>query len=242
MSVVSSTQGRLEPISDHLLAEPVIIARMAEAIFGPDHVVDWKAMGDDYDVIRDHASRVVPGTENFNERVRDKYGFILPNPPRDHRNFATPDGKAAFTVRDLEYLAPPEGYLVLQTMRSHDQYNTTFYGLDDRYRGISGGRRVILIHPEDLVQTGFADRDVVDVVSMFKGEERRAERFRLVAYPTVRGCVAAYYPEANALVHRDLVARESNTPGFKAMMVRFEPAREAVRAEEEMGLESAVAV
>ncbi|MBE1515314.1 FdhF/YdeP family oxidoreductase [Nesterenkonia halotolerans] len=227
MSVVSSTRGRLEPVSDHLLAEPVIIARMAQAIFGPDHVVDWQAMAEDYDVIRDHASRVVEGTEDFNRRVRDKQGFVLPNPPRDHRSFATADGKAGFTVRELEYLDPPEGHLVLQTMRSHDQYNTTFYGLDDRYRGISGGRRVILIHPEDLAATGFADRDLVDVVSVFQGEERRAERFHLVAYPTARGCVAAYYPEANALTHRGLVARESNTPGFKAMMVRFE-----ARAEE----------
>jgi formate dehydrogenase major subunit len=222
MSVVSSTQGRLEPVSDHLLAEPVIIARIAEAALGAEHVVDWKAMADDYDVIRDHASRVVPGTEDFNRRVRDKYGFVLPNPPRDHRQFATEGGKAEFSVRDLEYLEPPAGHLVLQTMRSHDQYNTTFYGLDDRYRGISGGRRVILIHPEDLAETGFADRDMVDVISTFRGEERRAHQFRLVSYPTARGCVAAYYPEANALVHRDLVARESNTPGFKAMMVRFE--------------------
>lgn len=223
MSVVSRTQGRLEPVSDHLLAEPVIIARMAEAIFGPEHAVDWKAMAQDYDVIRDHCSRVIPGTENFNERVRDKYGFVLPNPPRDKRSFATESGVASFTVRDLEYLTPPKGHLVLQTMRSHDQYNTTFYGLDDRYRGISGGRRVILIHPEDLVEAGFKDREMVDVVSVFRDDERRAESFRLVAYPTVKGCVAAYYPEANALVHRDLVARESNTPGFKAIFVRFEP-------------------
>lgn len=228
MSVVSSTKGRLEPVSDHLLAEPVIIARMAEAILGADHAVNWKAMAEDYDVIRDHASRVIPGTENFNERIRNKYGFVLPNPPRDRRAFATATGKAAFTVRDLEYLVPPEGHLVLQTMRSHDQYNTTFYGLDDRYRGISGGRRVILIHTEDLEKMGFQDRDLVDVVSVFRGEERRAERFRLVSYPTARGCAAAYYPEANALVHRDLVARESNTPGFKAMMVRFEPAKEVL--------------
>ncbi|WP_150461850.1 FdhF/YdeP family oxidoreductase [Nesterenkonia ebinurensis] len=223
MSVISRTQGRLEPISDHLLAEPVLIARMAQAIFGTEHLVDWRAMAEEYDVIRDHASRVIPGTENFNQRVRDKHGFVLPNPPRDHRAFATGDGRAAFTVRDLEYLKPPEGHLVLQTMRSHDQYNTTFYGLDDRYRGISGGRRVILIHADDLAEAGFADRDLVDVVSVFRGEERTAERFRLVAYPTVRGCVAAYYPEANALVHRDLVARESNTPGFKAVFVRFAP-------------------
>src|SRR5699024_5142278 len=212
MSVVSKTQGRLEPISDHLLGEPVILARMAEAIFGPDHHVNWKAMADDYDVIRDHCSRVIPGTEDFNERVRAKYGFVLPNPPRDRREFATPAGKAHFSVRELEYLAPPEGYLVLQTMRSHDQYNTTFYGLDDRYRGISGGRRVILVHPDDLAATGFQDRDLVDVFSMYQGEERRADAFRLVSYPTARGCAAAYFPEANALVHQGLVARESNTP------------------------------
>ncbi|WP_022873621.1 FdhF/YdeP family oxidoreductase [Nesterenkonia alba] len=241
MSVVHSTQGRLEPVSDHLLAEPVIIARMAEAIFGPDHVVDWKAMADDYDVIRDHCSRVILGTEDYNKRIRQKYGFVLPNPPRDHREFATEDGRAAFTVREMEYFVPPEGHLILQTMRSHDQYNTTFYGLDDRYRGIHGGRRVILIHPEDLKKTGFKDRDLVDVISVFKGEERRANRFRLVEYPTARGCAAAYYPEANALVHRDLVARESDTPGFKAMMVRFVPSTEEVRADEETGLEVDVA-
>lgn len=244
MSVISSTQGRLEPVSDHLLAEPVIVARMAQAILGADHPVDWQAMAEDYDVIRDHCSRVVLGTENFNKRVRDKFGFVLPNPPRDHRAFATEDGLAHFTVRDLEYLMPPPGHLVLQTMRSHDQYNTTFYGLDDRYRGISGGRRVILIHPQDLQAAGFADRDLVDVVSVFRNEERRAERFRLVAYPTVRGCAAAYYPEANALVHRDLVARESNTPGFKAIFIRFEPCAEETREEEhhverDVGLELA---
>ncbi|MCD1285734.1 MULTISPECIES: FdhF/YdeP family oxidoreductase [unclassified Brevibacterium] len=223
MSVVSRTQGRLEPVSDHLLAEPVLLARIAEAVLGPEHPVDWKAMAEDYDVIRDHASRVIPGTEDFNTRVRDKYGFVLPNPPRDQRSFATAEGRAQFSTRPLEYLHPPEGHLVLQTMRSHDQYNTTFYGLDDRYRGISGGRRVILINPEDLGPAGVEDGELVDVVSVFNGEERRAEKFRMVAYPTARGCVAAYYPEANALVHRDLVARESNTPGFKAVMVRFEP-------------------
>jgi formate dehydrogenase major subunit len=125
---------------------------------------------------------------------------------------------------------------VLQTIRSHDQYNTTYYGLDDRYRGISGGRRVILIHPEDLAGLGFKDRDLVDVVSTFRGHDRKADKFRLVAYPTAKGCAAAYFPEANALVHKENVARESNTPGFKAMFVRFTPhvteSADAVAAEE----------
>ncbi|PJJ45013.1 formate dehydrogenase major subunit [Glutamicibacter mysorens] len=221
MSVIKSTRGRLTPVSDHLLAEPVIVARMAQAILGDNHPVNWRAMAEDYDVIRDHIERVLPGFEDFNRRVRDKNGFVLPNPPRDTRSFATDIGKGRFTVSEFEALEAPEGHLILQTMRSHDQYNTTFYGLDDRYRGIKDGRRVILINPEDLAVTGFQDRDLVDVISVFRGTERRANRFRLVSYPTAKGCVAAYYPEANALVHRDLVARESNTPGFKAMMVRF---------------------
>ncbi|MFP5313065.1 MAG: molybdopterin dinucleotide binding domain-containing protein, partial [Actinomycetes bacterium] len=223
MSVVHSTQGRLTPVSEHLLAEPVIVARMAEATFGPDHAVNWKAMAEDYDLIRDHIARVLPGFEDFNTRVRSKNGFVLPNPPRDTRSFSTDIGRGRFTVSPLEYLTPPPGHLVLQTIRSHDQYNTTFYGLDDRYRGISGGRRVILIHPDDLAESGFQDRDLVDVVSTFQGVDRRADKFRLVAYPTARGCAAAYFPEANALVHKDNVARVSNTPGFKAMFVRFEP-------------------
>ncbi|MFJ2145574.1 FdhF/YdeP family oxidoreductase [Glutamicibacter sp. NPDC087831] len=221
MSVIKSTRGRLTPVSEHLLAEPVIVARMAQAILGDGHPVNWRAMAEDYDVIRDHIEKVLPGFEDFNSRVREKNGFVLPNPPRDTRSFATDIGKGRFTVSDFEALEAPEGHLILQTMRSHDQYNTTFYGLDDRYRGIKDGRRVILINPEDLAETGYSDRDLVDVISTFAGSERRANRFRLVSYPTAKGCVAAYYPEANALVHRDLVARESNTPGFKAMMVRF---------------------
>jgi len=221
MSVVRTTQGRLKPVSEHLLAEPVIVARMARATLGDDHPVNWKGMAEDYDVIRDHIARVLPGFEDFNARLKTKNGFVLPNPPRDTRSFATDIGLARFTVSPLEYLTPPAGHLILQTMRSHDQYNTTFYGLDDRYRGISGGRRVILINKDDAIDMGFADGDMVDVISTFQGSERRADKFRLVAYPTPRGCVAAYFPEANALMHRELVARESNTPGYKAMAVRF---------------------
>ncbi len=224
MSVVHRTQGRLRPVSDHLLAEPVIVARMAQATLGENHLIDWRAMAADYDVIRDRISRVLPGFADFNRRVREPNGFVLPNPPRDTRTFGTDIARARFTVSPLEYLQAPPGHLILQTVRSHDQYNTTFYGQDDRYRGIKHGRRVVLVHPDDLAELGFADRELVDVVSVFAGSERRAADFRLVAYPTARGCAAAYFPEANALVHRELVARESNTPGFKAITVRFEPA------------------
>ena len=231
MSVIRSSQGRLEPVSEQLLSEPQIVAGMAEAILGHDHPVGWRAMAEDYDVIRDHIARVIPGFTDYNRRVRQKSGFVLPNPPRDTRSFATPSGRAHFTVSPLEWLEAPAGHLILQTMRSHDQYNTTFYGLDDRYRGISEGRRVILVNPDDLRDLGLADRQLVDVVSVFTGSdgvtsERRAEEFRLVSYPTARGCCAAYFPEANNLVHRQNVARESNTPGFKAVTVRFEPRSE----------------
>lgn len=240
MSVIHSTQGRLTPVSDHLLSEPVIVARMAQAVLGDGHAVNWRAMAEDYDVIRDHISRVIPGFEDFNARVRTKNGFVLPNPPRDTRTFATDIGKARFTVSQLEYLEAPAGHLILQTVRSHDQYNTTFYGLDDRYRGISEGRRVILVHEDDLGELGFEDRDMVDVISTFGGTERRADKFRLVAYPTAKGCAAAYFPEANALVHRELVARESNTPGYKAMTVRFvkhgEAAKDGEAATEPVGI------
>ncbi len=198
MSVIHSTQGRLSPVSEHLLAEPVIVARMATAILGEDHPVNWRAMAEDYDVIREHISRVVPGFEDFNRRVRQKNGFVLPNPPRDSRSFATDIGRGRFTVSGFEALHAPEGHLILQTMRSHDQYNTTFYGVDDRYRGIKDGRRVVLVHPQDLQDLGFTDRQLVDVISTFRGTERRANRFRLISYPTAKGCAAAYFPEANA--------------------------------------------
>ncbi|TLM88243.1 FdhF/YdeP family oxidoreductase [Pseudarthrobacter sp. NamE5] len=226
MSCVHSTKGRLKPVSEHLLAEPVIVARMAEAALGAAHPVNWKAMAEDYDVIRDHIERVIPGFDDFNSRIRTKNGFVLPNQARDNRSFDTPLGRGQFSVSPIEYLTAPAGHLVLQTVRSHDQYNTTSYGVDDRYRGISNGRRVILIDEEDLRELGFQNLELVDVISVFRGQERRAENFTLVAYPTTKGCAAAYMPEANVLVHKENVSRESNTPGYKAMFVRFTRAQD----------------
>ncbi|MBN9643860.1 FdhF/YdeP family oxidoreductase [Corynebacterium mendelii] len=223
MSMIHSSQGRLDPVSDHLLAEPVIVCRLADAVFGDRFDIDWQAMADNYDVIRDRIERTIPGFDDFNTRVRQRNGFQLPSPPRDKRQFATAANKGHFTVSPFEWLPCPEGHLLLQTMRSHDQYNSTIYGLDDRYRGIDNARRVILVHPDDLATLGFNDRDMVDVISTYKGETRRVNSFRLVSYPTARGCAAAYMPEANPLVHRHLVARESNTPGFKAMVIHFVP-------------------
>lgn len=176
------------------------------------------------------ASNVISGFARFEERLAEPGGFSLPNGPRDSRTFPTSSGRALFTVNELEPLDVPEGRLLLQTVRSHDQYNTTIYGMDDRYRGIKGGRRVVFVNPDDLASLGFADGDAVDLVSEWRSpaseevEERRAEGFRAVAYRTVLGCAAAYFPETNVLVPLDSTARGSNTPTSKEIVIRLERA------------------
>jgi molybdopterin-dependent oxidoreductase alpha subunit len=222
MSAVHSSRGRLQPASAHLLSEVAIICRLGRALLGEDHAVPWRDFEQDYDLIRDRIARVVPGCADYNSRVRQPDGFVLPHPPRDSREFRTGTGKANFTTSELEFPRVPDGRLLLQTLRSHDQYNTTIYGLSDRYRGIEDGRRVVLVHAKDLAELGFADGEIVDLVSEWEDGDRRAEKFRLVAYPTARGCAAAYFPEANSLVPLDSVARKSNTPVSKAIVVRLE--------------------
>ncbi|MFI2720940.1 FdhF/YdeP family oxidoreductase [Streptomyces collinus] len=227
MGMVHLSRGRLAPASDALLSEVAIICRMAHAALASDGPhVPWGDFEADYDRIRDRIARVVPGFEDFNVRVRAPGGFALPHPPRDERRFPTRTGRANFTVNRLDLLRVPPGRLLLQTIRSHDQYNTTIYGLDDRYRGIHQGRRVLFIHPDDLAAQGLADGEPVDIVSEFSdGVERRAPAFRTVAYPTPRGCCAAYFPETNVLVPLDSTADISNTPTSKSIVVRLEPAR-----------------
>jgi anaerobic selenocysteine-containing dehydrogenase len=171
---------------------------------------------------------VVPGCSEYNTRVRQPDGFQLPHPPRDARAFPTITGKANFSVNPMQWVPVPAGRLILQTLRSHDQYNTTIYGLDDRYRGVKGGRRVIFVNPADIASLGLTDGDRVDLVSEFtdaRGEvqERRAEDFLVVPYATPVGNAAAYYPETNPLVPLDHVALKSNTPVSKAIVIRLEP-------------------
>ncbi|KAB2364646.1 FdhF/YdeP family oxidoreductase [Actinomadura montaniterrae] len=224
MGMVHASRGRLAPASEHLLSEVAIVCRLAKATL-PGSGIGWDAMERDYDVIRDHVSRVVPGFADYNARVRAPAGFTLPHAPRDERRFPTATGKANLTVNELEVLRVPEGRLLLQTVRSHDQYNTTIYGLDDRYRGIKAGRRVVFVNPEDLSDLGVADGATVDLVSEWSdGVERRAPAFRVVSYPTARGCAAAYFPETNVLVPLDSTAEVSNTPTSKSVIVRLEPA------------------
>ena len=226
MSVVHRSRGRLAPASPHLLSEVAIVSRLARAVFGDSHVVPWASFEGDYDTVRDRISRVVPGCVDYNARVRQPDGFVLPHPPRDSRSFPTTTGKANFTVNPVQLIKVPAGRLILQTVRSHDQYNTTIYGLDDRYRGVHDGRRVVFVNPDDLSTLGITDGAMVDMISEWPSDhgvaERRVKHFRVIAYPTARGCAAAYFPEANALVPLESTAETSNTPTSKAIIIRIE--------------------
>ena len=225
MSMVHASVGTLPPASPHLRSEVAIVAGLAHRVFGDDDAVDWRGLASNYDAIRDHIEAVVPGFTSFNARIDLDGGFVLPHPPRDRQEFPTPSGRAQLTCNIFVGEQVPPGRLLLQTIRSHDQFNTTIYGLDDRYRGISQGRRVVFVHPADLDELGLADAQVVDVISEWRDEpERRARSFRLVSYDVARGTCAAYFPEANVLVPLGSVADESNTPTSKAVVVRFEPA------------------
>jgi formate dehydrogenase major subunit len=211
---VHRSVGKLDPPSPEVHSEVAIVAGIAGRLV-PDCGVPWKAYADDYRAIRSDVAAIIPGFERFEERVLEPGGFLLPHPPRDRREFPTPSGKAQFSAELLHTAYGHAGGLVLQTLRSHDQFNTTIYGLDDRYRGVSGGRRVVLVNPVDLSRLGFEAGGLVDIVA----GERIASGFRLVAYETPLGCVAAYYPEANVLVGLDDRSSESGTPSFKSIPV-----------------------
>ncbi len=224
MSMVHGSAGINRPASPHLLSEVAIIAGIAEATVG-NAVVGWAALADDYDLIRDHIEATIPGFEDFNTRVRKPRGFLLRN-SASHREWSTPTGKATFSAVALpdatvhQQARKGGGRFALQTFRSHDQYNTTVYGLDDRYRGVYGERQVIFIHPEDLKAIGAGACDRVDVVGDYAdGISRVAANFRFVPYDIPRGSIAGYYPELNVLVPLGSVGEESDTPTSKSIMV-----------------------
>lgn len=224
MCSVHASRGLLEPASPLLRSEVSITTSIAEATLGDRYGIDWSGMRDDYALIRGHISRVVAGCEDYEEKVVVPGGFVMPHPPRDSRQFETRSGRAEFAVSSIEALQIPEGHLVLQTLRSHDQYNTTIYGFSDRYRGIEGGRRVVFVNPDDIEHLGFENGDLVDLVTLWAGDKhvRRAASFRIVSYQTPRGSAAAYYPETNPLVPLDSTALGSNTPTFKSVIIRLE--------------------
>ncbi|MBX3260313.1 MAG: FdhF/YdeP family oxidoreductase [Labilithrix sp.] len=218
MSVVSMSRGRLPPASDELRSEVAIVAGVARATLGDASGIDWTGLASSYDAIRDAVARVVPGFTDYNARVREPGGFYLGNPVRQ-RVFRTATGKARFAVHPLPKHDLAPGRLLLMTMRSHDQYNTTVYGLDDRYRGIKNGRRVVFMNADDLAARGLAKGDLVDITSHAPDGERVAPRFMVVPYAIPRGCAGAYFPEANVLVPLDSVADVSNTPTSKSIVV-----------------------
>jgi formate dehydrogenase major subunit len=222
MGLVHASRGTLPPPSTGLPSEVAIICDLAGELFGSSHRVPWRDLRDDNDLIRDRISRVIPGFGDFNHRACQAAGFELPHPPRDERRFPTNTGTAKFSITTVTDRSLPAGQLMLQTLRSHDQYNTTIYGHDDRYRGISGDRRIIMINPTDITTLGFRNGDLVDIISTFADHERRVERYRIIAYPTPTGCAACYYPETNVLIALDHHGPDAQTPAAKAIPIRLE--------------------
>ena len=220
MGIVSASRGMFEPSSSDLLSEPGVVARLARAVLGSGSKIDWEGFAADYDRVREHIARVVPGFDDFNRRIR-KGSFYLPNDPREGR-YNTTDAKAHFTVHPIPQHQLKENELVMMTVRSHDQFNTTIYGLDDRYRGIYNGRHVIFMNPDDMLQRRLKSGDKVTIRSRFNGIERVAERFTVVPFKIPAKCCATYFPEANVLVPIDSVAEKSNTPTSKYVVVTVE--------------------
>jgi molybdopterin-dependent oxidoreductase alpha subunit len=222
MGVVQMSRGTLEPASPELLSEPQIVGRLARATLDRRTNVDWEALASDYDRIRVKIERVIPGFQDYNVRVREPGGFYLPNAARQ-RVFNTPTRKARFTVNELtEHQLAPDQFLMM-TIRSHDQFNTSIYSSNDRYRGIRNGRRVVLLNKEDMEAAGLRAGQHVDLVSHFENEERTAHRFAVVPYDIPRRCAATYFPEANVLVPVRHVADKSNTPASKSVVISIQP-------------------
>lgn len=218
MGVVSKSIGSLEPLSQFLKSETAIVAGIANATL-KNTTINWTALSGNYDLIRDAIEATIPGFENFNERVRVGGGFYLPNNARANDFTSTYTGKANFTINKTSDIILKKDQLLMMTIRTHDQYNTTIYGLNDRYRGILNERRVVLMNKEDIAELGLQKDDLVDLVSHFEGEIRKAEKFIVIPYNIPKKCTATYFPETNVLVPIQSKARISNTPTSKAVVI-----------------------
>lgn len=221
MGIVHQSVGNFTPPSDQLKSEVEIVSKIAQAT-KRNSPIKWQWLSEDYHRIRDSISRVIPGFENYNERVYEKDGFELPNPPKDNLTFTTPSKKACFTKHELPNLKIGKDQFIMMTIRTHDQFNTTIYGMDDRYRGVFNDRRVILVNPEDLKHHGLKDKDIVDIKSHHNNKTREVKRFTAIAYEIPKGCVATYFPEANPLVPLDQYAKGSMTPCYKSVIVSIQ--------------------
>ena len=222
MGIVHSSVGHMKPSSNYLLSEPAIVAGIASAVESKSSFseLDWANLVEDYDRVRDLIEATIPGFENYNSRVRNKSGFYLPNPPRDDLTFYTDSKKANFRFHELNGIHPGSGEFVMMTIRSHDQYNTTVYSSQDRYRGIKSGRRIVMMNPDDAKEHKIRAGEIVDLESIFEGELRRSTNWYMVEYDIPRGNIATYFPEANELIPLDSTANVSNTPTSKSVIVR----------------------
>jgi len=223
MSQVHASAGRKAPASEHLRSEPAIVAGIAGATLPDNPRVDWDALANDYDRVRDLIEQTIPGFDHFNERINQPGGFYLGNAARD-RTWNTRGNKAHFNAAAIPDLTLPEGQLRLMTLRSHDQYNTTVYDNDDRYRGVRGNRQVVFLNRDDIAALGLTDGQRVDITSHFAdGKPRRVSGFTVMAQPITRGCAAGYFPELNPLVSVDSFADRSRTPTSKFIPVTLTP-------------------
>ncbi|MBF6637405.1 FdhF/YdeP family oxidoreductase [Rouxiella silvae] len=221
MSMVHASSGKLKPASDLLLSEPAIVAGMAKATL-PDSKVPWMELVADYSIVRDLIEKTVPGFDKYNERIAIPGGFRMPLPPTE-RKWTTASGKAMFSVFDgvnEDALVEGDDVLRMITLRSHDQYNTTIYALDDRYRGVFGRRDVLFMSDEDLDKRGLEHGDLVDIETLVAGSSLRLENMTVIAYNIAPGSVGAYYPEANVLIPLDYIDKQSGTPSYKSVPVR----------------------
>ena len=222
MGVVESSKGVLKPVSDDLINETQIVCRMAMATLGNRSVVNWQQYHDNYDAVRDVIEKCIPGFENYNARIRQKGGFYLPNAARDG-NFITKEfgDRAPFTLTTVPANALTPDEYMMATTRSHDQFNTTIYGLDDRYRGIKNGRRVIFMNEKDIERAGFKANDKVDLFNYDDGIERIAPLFIIVSYQIPEQNAITYFPETNVLVSVNNVVKESNMPASKFIKIKI---------------------
>jgi len=223
MGVVQSSKGVLKPVSDDLLSEPVIVCRLANQVLAGRGKVNWDKYLRHYDHIRDDIGKTIPGFENYNHRVRMPGGFYLPNCNREGK-FDTASKKAHFNIAFPAKNKLKNDELIMMTIRSHDQFNTTIYGLNDRYRGIYNERRVILMNQGDMNRFNFKKEEVVDLYNYDGGIERVAHKFIVVPYPIPAGCTATYFPETNVLVPLSSVAEKSNTPTSKLVVIKVKKA------------------
>ncbi len=224
MSVVQLSKGNLDPLSANLLSEPVIVCRLAKATLGNHSRLDWSRYEKNYDFIRADIERAIPGFEQYNHRIRKPGGFYLPNAVRE-RTFRTPGQKANFTVSPITVHPLKENEYLMMTIRSHDQFNTTIYGLNDRYRGIHQERRVIFMNEKDVARERLKAGDVVDLHNHFGGVHRQARKFVVVPYAIPEKCTATYFPETNVLVPINSTADKSNTPTSKTVIITITPHR-----------------